>query len=593
MKPDKVDRFLAKRKEREAQHAAAEDAQLLLGIQHPNRCPESPGTPAENMNSVAGDIKYQQENPETNQCGEQNKDHINQNKCPQIKNRISTIECKDELQEQEFIKAMDHEKSKLSSNLTGSLKKYEEIEIRNNWLDIQRNKTTSHFQNEPTIAASSMSYTNRLREPQDMGWNVMTQMQPCSTVTSSHISHTRDSYGYMTHSSNLQGGFLGREWLPRPTNIDQACPGAYNYQGNRTSVIALNYHDNNRHYVNTVLKHEPKIEEISDISRSNNDQHCPTAVTEVRQACNSQFFASRISVLKRKQMDMEEVSQVENYQPYRSVIQKNNQNNNDTLVPRHGVADYKYSVLPRPCGSLKGILLQTIDKKEADTKDTSEDSDKSIVKVGNILIDNQNTVVTINEDKSEDKEAHSSSLFPLKKRQRMMEIPYSTSHGINKKVIPVISFTLEEEFRVMDYIVRIEQYQNRRFQYLSTNFPHYKEMTLGYVGCTLKGKKIPFNRVLENKLFSTGLEFTKQTSTEIFDEIGALNKVTRTDLIARTYPALYVVMWAILEGNTKEKTWMDQHMVRVTAKQVTINNGPVVLHDKSGRPLFVHEYVLN
>ena len=141
-----------------------------------------------------------------------------------------------------------------------------------------------------------------------------------------------------------------------------------------------------------------------------------------------------------------------------------------------------------------------------------------------------------------------------------MEIPYSTSHGINKKVIPVISFTLEEEFRVMDYIVRIEQYQNRRFQYLSENFPHYKEMTLGYVGCTLMGRKIPFNRVLENKLFSTGLEFTKQTSTEIFDEIGALNKFTKTDLIARTYPALYVVMWAILEGNTKEKTWMDQHM---------------------------------
>ena len=26
---------------------------------------------------------------------------------------------------------------------------------------------------------------------------------------------------------------------------------------------------------------------------------------------------------------------------------------------------------------------------------------------------------------------------------------------------PVLSFTFEEEFKVMDYIVRIEQYQNR------------------------------------------------------------------------------------------------------------------------------------
>ena len=29
------------------------------------------------------------------------------------------------------------------------------------------------------------------------------------------------------------------------------------------------------------------------------------------------------------------------------------------------------------------------------------------------------------------------------------------------QVQPVLSFTFEEEFKVMDYIVRIEQYQNR------------------------------------------------------------------------------------------------------------------------------------
>ena len=53
MKPDKVDRFVAKKKEREANMASTEDAQLLLNIQEPNRCPSSedipqvicPGTP--------------------------------------------------------------------------------------------------------------------------------------------------------------------------------------------------------------------------------------------------------------------------------------------------------------------------------------------------------------------------------------------------------------------------------------------------------------------------------------------------------------------------------------------------------------------
>ena len=41
MKPDKVDRFVAKRKEREAYLAAAEEVQLELNMQEPNKCPAS------------------------------------------------------------------------------------------------------------------------------------------------------------------------------------------------------------------------------------------------------------------------------------------------------------------------------------------------------------------------------------------------------------------------------------------------------------------------------------------------------------------------------------------------------------------------
>ena len=43
--------------------------------------------------------------------------------------------------------------------------------------------------------------------------------------------------------------------------------------------------------------------------------------------------------------------------------------------------------------------------------------------------------------------------------------PYSTGHSINTKGMSVIAFTVEEEFRVMDYIVRIEEYKNRRFDF--------------------------------------------------------------------------------------------------------------------------------
>ena len=46
-------------------------------------------------------------------------------------------------------------------------------------------------------------------------------------------------------------------------------------------------------------------------------------------------------------------------------------------------------------------------------------------------------------------EDHERNMYkPLKKRQRMMTPVYTTEHAINKKVLPVMPFTLEEEFQV-------------------------------------------------------------------------------------------------------------------------------------------------
>ena len=50
---------------------------------------------------------------------------------------------------------------------------------------------------------------------------------------------------------------------------------------------------------------------------------------------------------------------------------------------------------------------------------------------------------------------------PLKKRPRMMEVPYSTGHALNKSFNLVV-FTCEEEFKLIDYLFRIQKYQNMR-----------------------------------------------------------------------------------------------------------------------------------
>ena len=108
--------------------------------------------------------------------------------------------------------------------------------------------------------------------------------------------------------------------------------------------------------------------------------------------------------------------------------------------------------------------------------------------------------------------------------------------------------------------MRIEHYQNKRFEFVCKNFREYKELTAGFVSYTHAGRKIPFNRQLERNLFAIGLEFTKKSCQEIYAEMGLLSSDVRRGMVNCTYPALYVVMWAILSYHTRCNTWMEQHM---------------------------------
>ena len=50
---------------------------------------------------------------------------------------------------------------------------------------------------------------------------------------------------------------------------------------------------------------------------------------------------------------------------------------------------------------------------------------------------------------------------------------------------------------------------------------------------------------------------------DIYEEMGMLSMEVRREMLNTTYPALYVVMFAIMEGNTRESTWVDQQMKTV------------------------------
>lgn len=55
-----------------------------------------------------------------------------------------------------------------------------------------------------------------------------------------------------------------------------------------------------------------------------------------------------------------------------------------------------------------------------------------------------------------------------------------------------------------------------RFDFLYYHFPHYAQLTVRFITCTMSGEKIPFNKELEKTLFNMGLEFTKQKTKHIF-----------------------------------------------------------------------------
>ena len=232
----------------------------------------------------------------------------------------------------------------------------------------------------------------------------------------------------------------------------------------------------------------------------------------------------------------------------------------------HTITNFNQVEAPKPFDSMnedkKHIDFLEIKSEESNVYDQVQETKDNQMYLNELFADSLKTEIfkrKAEEDEESNLDKDDKKIIPLKKRPRMLEIPYASGHAVNHKVLPVMSLTFEEEFKIADYMVRIEQYQNRRFEFISKNFPQYKQLMASFVNFKHQGRKIPFNRALETKLFLMGLEFTKQNVTDIYDEMREMSTDVRREVLNSTYPALYVVMYAILEGNTREQTWMNQH----------------------------------
>jgi len=621
MKPDKVDHYLNKRKEREARLAVADESPRSQEYEQiPNRSPASEEQTRVKPNSIQSsprslDISRKATpspvNQRTSECIPPPPRRIDLNVAQNAMNshapKINDQE-RNNFRE-EYQQWMRHSQQgyffpPIQNDYFGTMRTLNGPNSRPFHPPHSRPESTEVFWNK------SENFTNTGPAPWGFGGIERSSQQARNADWDK--GHTRES-----NLNNLSSTNGWNSWKSRnPPNMSSDMKPNFPNRPNQTSVIRYEsnqggiqypigrnqeipqdkfegqipdyrrtkpevYHPNQREYYPRQETEEIK-QELSSSEDENPQMETQSSIIQYPKS-KSPYFDYQSAERKFDKTSEQRYPQpnvaVTPFQPYASVIKRNIEASSQK--PRlHTIANFRQVEIPKP--EFTGHIISNCtndsseDMKEIKSEDIEADINEKFFDNSDLLFKtcnesfNDNFKIQIPKRKpnfSSDSEEEESppaqqerSVVPLKKRQRMLEIPYATGHAVNKNVLPVMSFTFEEEFKVVDYIVRIEQYQNRRFEFVCKNFPQYKELTAAFVACTHVGRKIPFNRQLERKLFTIGLEFTKQSCKEIYEEMGMLSSDVRREVLNCTYPALYVVMWAILEGNTREKTWMDQHM---------------------------------
>ena len=122
---------------------------------------------------------------------------------------------------------------------------------------------------------------------------------------------------------------------------------------------------------------------------------------------------------------------------------------------------------------------------------------------------------------------------------------------------PVMPFTLEEEFKVFDFIVRIKDYSSRRFIFINNNFgdsvfPKYRTLTMENTARTELTGKLQYDPMMEGRMYDLALKFTLSNIDHFFDEMKCLSREAKVELLKTSYPANTFVCLAMVENNLQK-----------------------------------------
>ena len=84
----------------------------------------------------------------------------------------------------------------------------------------------------------------------------------------------------------------------------------------------------------------------------------------------------------------------------------------------------------------------------------------------------------------------------------------------------------------------------------------------------MEGIKITSNYNIDYMILNIGLEFTKQMCGEFYEEMSTLMTNVQSEILNRMTPASFMLMNCIAEGNTREKTCLDQQMKSIQSIKV-------------------------
>ena len=99
---------------------------------------------------------------------------------------------------------------------------------------------------------------------------------------------------------------------------------------------------------------------------------------------------------------------------------------------------------------------------------------------------------------------------------------------------PVLPFTLEEEFKVVDFMVRIQEYLAKRFIFINNNFgdSYFTE------------KNFP-----EGPMYDLALHFHQLNIDHYFDEMKYLSRDVKMEMLKITFPANIAICVAMVKSN--------------------------------------------